>query len=182
VSNLNFVSGQITPNAVITPISNDGKVCFKVYGKADLIADVNGYFAPAAGFTTVTPSRIMDTRNGTGGVTVGKVGNGINDAGAVLEFSVLGKGGLPGSAASIGAVSLNVTAANTTVGNEGGWVAVFPCGTTPGVSNLNFVSGQITPNAVITPISNDGKVCFKVYGKADLIADVNGYFTASTPI
>jgi hypothetical protein len=79
-------------------------------------------------------------------------------------------------------VSLNVTAANTTVGNEGGWVAVFPCGTTPGVSNLNFVSGQITPNAVITPISSDGKVCFKVYGKADLIADINGYFTASTPI
>ena len=182
VSNLNFVSGQITPNAVITPISSDGKVCFKVYGKADLIADVNGYFAPAAGFTTVTPSRIMDTRNGTGGVAVGKVGNGINDAGAVLEFSVLGKGDLPGSAGSIGAVSLNVTAANTTVGNEGGWVAVFPCGTTPGVSNLNFVSGQITPNAVITPISSDGKVCFKVYGKADLIADVNGYFTASTPI
>jgi hypothetical protein len=40
------------------------------------------------------------------------------------------------------------------------------------------VSGQITPNAVITPISNDGKVCFKVYGKTDLIADINGYFTA----
>ena len=133
-------------------------------------------------FITVTPSRMMDTRNGTGGVAVGKVGNGINDAGAVLEFSVLGKGGLPASAGSIGAVSLNVTAANTTVGNEGGWVAVFPCGATPGVSNLNFVSGQITPNAVITPISSDGKVCFKVYGKADLIADINGYFTASTPI
>jgi hypothetical protein len=178
VSNLNFISGQITPNAVITPISNDGKVCFKVYGKTDLIADINGYFAPNAGFTTVTPSRIMDTRDGTGGVTPGKVGNGKDDAGTVLSFDVLGKGGLPTTANSIGAVSLNVTAANTSVGNEGGWVAVYPCGTTPKVSNLNFISGQITPNAVITPISNDGKVCFKVYGKTDLIADINGYFTA----
>ena len=129
-------------------------------------------------FTTVTPSRIMDTRDGTGGVTPGKVGNGKDDAGTVLSFDVLGKGGLPTTANSIGAVSLNVTAANTSVGNEGGWVAVYPCGTTPKVSNLNFISGQITPNAVITPISNDGKVCFKVYGKTDLIADINGYFTA----
>ena len=178
VSNLNFISGQITPNAVITPISTDGKVCFKVYGKTDLIADINGYFAPNAGFTTVTPSRVMDTRDGTGAVAVGKVGNGKDDAGTVLAFDVLGKGGLPTTANSIGAVSLNVTAANTSVGSEGGWVAVYPCGTTPKVSNLNFISGQITPNAVITPISTDGKVCFKVYGKTDLIADINGYFPA----
>ena len=134
---------------------------------------------PDAGFTTVTPARVMDTRNGTGGVATAKVGNGINDQGDVLEFDVLGKGGLPTTAASIGAVSLNVTAANTTVGSEGGWVAVYPCGTKPGVSNLNFVSGQITPNAVITPISTSGKVCFKVYGQADLIADINGYFPAN---
>jgi hypothetical protein len=131
-----------------------------------------------AAFTALTPSRIMDTRHGTGGVAVGKVGNGKDDTGTVLTFDVLGKGGLPTTANSIGAVSLNVTATNTSVGSEGGWIAVYPCGTTPEVSNLNFVSGQITPNAVITPISTDGKVCFKVYGKTDLIADINGYFPA----
>jgi hypothetical protein len=128
-------------------------------------------------FNTVVPSRIMDTRNGTGGVAVGKVGNGRDDSGDVLEFSVLGKGTLPSSAAAIGAVSMNVTVTGTSVGDEGGWVAVFPCGTSPGVSNLNFVAGQTIPNAVITPVSSDGKVCFKVYGKANLIADINGYFT-----
>ena len=128
-------------------------------------------------FNTVVPSRIMDTRNGTGGVAVGKVGNGRDDSGDVLEFSVLGKGTLPSSAAAIGAVSMNVTVTGTSVGDEGGWVAVFPCGTSPGVSNLNFVSGQTIPNAVITPVSSNGKVCFKVYGKANLIADINGYFT-----
>jgi hypothetical protein len=40
----------------------------------------------------------------------------------------------------------------------------------------NLVSGQTIPNAVITPVSSDGKVCFKVYGKANLIADINGHF------
>lgn len=135
-------------------------------------------FSRNAAFTALTPSRVMDTRDGTGGVAVAKVGNGIDDTGTVLTFDVLGKGGLPGSANSIGAVSLNVTAANTSVGDEGGWVTVYPCGTPPNVSNLNFVSGQITPNAVITPISTDGEVCFKVYGKTHLIADINGYFPA----
>ena len=120
----------------------------------------------------------MDTRNGTGGVTAAKVGNGTNDQGTPLTFDVRGKGGVPADASTIGAVSLNVTAANTTVGNEGGWVAVYPCGTTPNVSNLNFVSGQITPNAVVTPVSAQGTICFKVYGRADLIVDVNGWFAA----
>ena len=59
--------------------------------------------------------------------------------------------------------------------NEGGWVAVYPCGTNPNVSNLNFINGQITPNAVITPISTTGKTCFKVYGRADPIVDINGW-------
>jgi len=27
--------------------------------------------------------------------------------------------------------------------NEGGWVAVYPCGTNPNVSNLNFINGWI---------------------------------------
>jgi hypothetical protein len=38
------VFGQTVPNAVIAPVSGQGKVCFYVYGKAHLIVDVNGYF------------------------------------------------------------------------------------------------------------------------------------------
>jgi len=53
---------------------------------------------------------------------------------------------------------------------------VYPCGTRPNASNLNFTSGQIIPNAVIAPVSANGKVCFYVYGKAHLLADVNGWY------
>jgi hypothetical protein len=83
---------------------------------------------------------------------------------------------LPGSASTIGAVSLNVTVVSGEAPDEGGFVTVYPCGTRPDASNLNFVAGQTVPNAVITPVSAQGKVCFYVYGKAHLIADVNGYF------
>ena len=79
-------------------------------------------------------------------------------------------------ASGVGAVSLNVTAVDTEAPNEGGYVTVYPCGTRPNASNLNFISGQIIPNAVIAPVSANGKVCFFVYGKAHLLADVNGWY------
>ena len=172
-SNLNFTSGQIIPNAVIAPVSANGKVCFYVYGKAHLIADVNGWFAESQGANSVTPARLFDTRDGSGGVARSKVGDGLG-GGTPIEFTVTGQGGVP--AAGVGAVSLNVTAVDTEAPNEGGYITVYPCGTRPNASNLNFTSGQIIPNAVIAPVSANGKVCFYVYGKAHLIADVNGWY------
>ena len=77
----------------------------------------------------------------------------------------------------IGAVALNVTVTDTenpTIG--GGYVTVYPCGTRPDASNLNFTTGQTIPNAVIAPVSATGDICFYVYGTAHLLADVSGYF------
>ncbi len=127
-----------------------------------------GRLASVASFVPLTPARVLDTRAGS------KVGNATGSA-AALELSVLGKGGLPST--GVAAVSLNVTvteAENPTIG--GGYVTVFPCGTRPDASNLNFVAGQTVPNAVIAPVSATGTICFYVYGTAHLLADVSGYF------
>ena len=126
-------------------------------------------------FEQLTPSRIVDTRTGVG-VVRGAVGDGAGD-GAVLRVSVLGKGGLPSSAGLIGAVSLNVTEVQGSAPSAGGYVSVFPCGSLPEVSSLNFVSGTTVANAVITPVSSVGEICVFVYGKADVLIDVNGYFS-----
>jgi hypothetical protein len=40
----------------------------------------------------------------------------------------------------------------------------------------NLVSGQTIPNAVITAANADEKECFKVFCRANLIADINGHF------
>lgn len=76
------------------------------------------------------------------------------------------------------AVALNVTVVDGEAGDFGGFVTVYPCGTRPDASNLNFTSGQTIPNSVIAPVSSSGKMCFYVYGKAHLLADVSGYFTS----
>jgi hypothetical protein len=174
-SNLNFESGQTVPNAVITPVSSNGEVCFYVYGSADLIADINGYFPGGAGFVATEPVRVADTRSGSaqGLRTVTKQRIGGNTT-LQLQLTNLPGGITPSS--GIGAVSLNVTAVNTTADKFGGYVTTYPCGSIPDVSSLNFVSNQIVPNAVIAPLSANGTICFFAYGQTDLIVDLNGYF------
>ena len=168
-SNLNFVNGQTVPNAVVAPLSNAGKVCFYVYGKAHLLADVSGYFT--AGFSALSaPTRLLDTRGS--GNKVGKT----DGTGTAYELTVAGSSGLP-AAGTLGTVAMNVTVAEGEATAAGGYVTVYPCGTRPNSSNLNFVNGQTVPNAVIASVSATGKVCFYVYGKAHLLVDVAGYFS-----
>jgi hypothetical protein len=125
----------------------------------------------AGGLTPLTPARLLDTRNGTGGTT-GPVA-----AGATVSLTVLGVGGVPAS--NVGAVVLNVT---VTQPKEGGYITVFPAGSTrPTTSNLNFTAGETVPNLVVATVGTDGKV--ELYNGSgatvQLIADVSGWL--STP-
>ena len=66
-SNLNYVAGQNVPNLVIAKLGTGGKVCIYTFAPTDLIADVAGYFPAGADYAPIpNPTRILDTRNGTG--------------------------------------------------------------------------------------------------------------------
>ncbi|WP_031147511.1 hypothetical protein [Streptomyces erythrochromogenes] len=173
VSNLNFAPGQIVPNLVTVPVVN-GKVDLRNNaGSVDLIADVTGYYTDKAGagsaLNPITPSRFLDTRDGTGAKKQ-RVG-----PGGVVTLQVAGVKGIP--ATGVTAVVMNVTAVSPT---EAGHVTVYPNGqAAPGVSNLNFTPGQIVPNLVTVPVVN-GKVDLRNNaGSVDLIADVTGYYAAT---
>ena len=176
-SNVNFVKDQIVPNAVIAPVDSTGKVCIASSVASHVVVDVNGWFGAASGLNAMTPVRVFDTRSGAGGVPAAKVGT-TDGLGTALEVSVLSAIGQV--VGTVSAVSLNVTATNTTASKFGGYVTAYPCGSPPNASNLNFVSNQTVPNAVIVPVSPTGTVCFYVYGQADLIADVNGWFAGGS--
>jgi hypothetical protein len=93
--------------------------------------------------------------------------------GAVLELAVAGAGGVPATGAS--AVVLNVTATET----EGsGYVSVYPAGSPPEASNLNYpAAGRDAAGQVIVPVAPDGKVRLFTFATAHLVADVAGWFT-----
>jgi hypothetical protein len=171
-SNLNYIAGQTVPNAVIAPLGNDSVLCFYAHADTHLIADINGYFGASAGFHPVTPTRTYDTRVGEpdGAVAVTKHKYGGTE---LLTVTMTGVAGVPST--GVGAVSLNVTATNP---NGPGYVTVFPCGERPLASNINFTAGATVPNAVLTPVSARGEVCFYAHADTDLIADVNGWFPA----
>jgi len=178
-SNLNWVAGETVPNLVSVGLGSGGKVTiYNGLGMADAVVDLEGYFAPSSGgtagqFVPVVPARITDTRASSGqpnhGMTLA--------AGATLAVQVTGVGGIP--AGGVTAVVLNATVTDTT---KAGFLTAFPTGASlPLASNLNWMAGVTVPNRVIVPVGPGGQVSFyNGLGSADLIVDVNGYFTDSS--
>lgn len=177
-SNLNFVPGQIVPNLVVAPVGADGKVALYngSSGTVQLIADAAGYFAPgdpvaAGAFGALAPSRVLDTRYGTGAPA------GALQPGQAIQVQVGGLAGVPKS--GVTAAVLNVTAVSP---STYGYLTVYAGGgNRPSVSNLNFTAGQIVPNLVLAPLSAAGTVT--IYngsrGTVQVLADVSGYVRAA---
>ena len=124
-------------------------------------------------FTSYGPSRVLDTRHGTGAAKA-KVAKGGH-----VTLKIAGDGSIP---AGVTAVALNLTVTDTT-GN--GWVAAEPDGAgVPGSSSVNYLKGQTVSNTVIVPVAEDGNIELYNGGgttSVDLIADITGYFAASAP-
>jgi subtilisin family serine protease len=172
-SNLNVVSGQTVPNLVIVGIGANRKVSlYNNAGSTDFVADVVGWYGGANASKLFTPAssptRLLDSRVGTGGYST-KWGPGVQ-----RDLTVAGNGPVPGDA---DAAVMNVTATNPTAAS---FVTVFPSGGSPRpdpASNLNFVAGQTVPNLTMVAIGGNQKVSFyNNAGSVDLIADVVGWF------
>jgi CSLREA domain-containing protein len=194
-ANLNFVAGQTVPNLVVVKVGTVGGDAGKISinntggcacaGNVHVIMDVAGYYLdssqpPAAGFTGVTPTRILDTRPAP--LHVGP----LNMFGpqAVQELPVGGVGG-SGVPADADAVVMNVTATSPTAN---GWLTIYPGDggpVPPTAANLNFVAGQTVPNLVTVKLG-DGAAADAVKiantfgcscaGSVHVIVDVVGYY------
>ncbi|HVL07096.1 MAG TPA: hypothetical protein VM388_13985 [Acidimicrobiales bacterium] len=172
-SNVNFVPGQTVPNLVMARVGGNGNVAiYNSAGPTSVVADVVGWYgasgvAGGSRLTSLSPSRILDTRVGTGGsrAPVGPA--------STIALTVTGVGGVP--AADVAAVVLNVTA---TEPSGVSFLTVFPSGTPrPLASNLNFQTGDTVPNLVVAKVGADGKVAiYNNAGSTHVVADVVGWF------
>jgi len=125
----------------------------------------------ASRFVGVVPTRLLDTRNGTG-APVARLGSA-----ASLTFDVAGASGsqVPAEAT---AVVLNLTAVAP---SESTFLTAYPAAQmVPWTSNLNPSKGAVLPNMVTVRTGIDGGVSvFNAAGTVDVVADVVGYYTAS---
>ena len=161
-SNLNMVAGATVPNLVTVGLGAGGQVDLFSSADAHLVVDVVGWYA--SGLVPVTPGRLMDTREGLGGVVLGP--------GDTRELQVAGREGVPATGAL--AVALNVTVVEPT---GAGFLTVWPSGAQPTASNLNFVAGRTVANAVLVGVGADGRIrLFNSSGTTHVVVDVAGWF------
>jgi hypothetical protein len=175
-SNLNFLTGQTVPNRVIVKVginsqtSSSGWVSiYNGAGSVNVVADVGGWFtdgtdplATGAAFVGMTPTRLIDTRNGRGPI----------GAGGTLMLPIAGQNGVPATAK---AVVLNVTVTNSTAPS---FLTVWPDGATqPLASDLNYLAGMTVPNLVVVEVGTSGAVDFyNGVGSTDVIVDIVGWY------
>ena len=168
VANLSYRAGAVVPNLVVCKVGSDGKINLETSaGQLDLVADVVGCFTSTGSqLAPVAPTRLLDTRDGTGAPQA-RVG-----AGEEITLQVTGEGGVPSQAT---AVALNVTAVRPT---EQTFLTTYPNGESlPTASSLNPDAGKVSANLVIAKLGDGGRV--KIYnerGDVDLLADLTAYF------
>jgi uncharacterized delta-60 repeat protein len=179
-SSLNYATGATTPNAVTVRLGSGGTVALYngSSGTVQLLADVAGYYrggttTDAGAFTAVTPTRVLDTRNGTGGPRAPVASKG------TVTFAVDGLGGVPAS--NVSAVVANVTAVTPPAS---GYLTAYAGGATrPTVSTLNYAPGQTRANLVTVKVGAAGDLT--VYngstGPVNVVVDVAGYYLGGTP-
>jgi hypothetical protein len=180
-STLNFPTNDDRANGVTVALSAGGTLSVTyaapIFGPtAQVIFDVTGYFLPNTSGSTyhaVTPARILDTRDGTGGL-------GILSSHVAQTFTAIGHGGVPSNAT---AVTGNLTVTQQT---SLGFLSIGPLSQdNPSSSTLNFPARDDRANGVTVALGVGGTLSVTYAAPtggptAQAIFDVTGYFTPDT--
>jgi hypothetical protein len=168
------INAHLTGDSSLQVIANTGTISYDLHhtGANTQSALTNtASFMVGSGpisFYTVTPCRVVDTRNPEGPLGGPSLG-----AGSSRAFLIAGNCGIPAGAVS---VSLNVTVVGPT---WAGSVVLYPAGITPpGASTINYVADLTRANNAVV-LLNGGQLeamCRQATGSTDLVIDVNGYF------
>lgn len=176
VANLNVVPGVDQSNLVTVALGEERAVDLLAEGMSThLVVDIAGYYirGGATGFVPMAPKRMLDMRDGTGGVPPGRLG-----AGRFVDIQVTGRNGVPADAT---AVVFNLAATGVTGRTH---VRAYPTPaasedqTPPDIANLNVDRGRDQANLVTVRVGEGGKVRLYTHSAAlFLVADVAGYYS-----
>jgi hypothetical protein len=189
-STLNLKAGEVRANRVMVQLGPqasggaDTSICvYNAVGTINVILDANGWFGSGtaiagAQYQAIAPTRICDTRSGSGlpcaGKTLGSLG--------IDTVVVAGAAGLPATSASSPAVAViaNLTAIAPTAAT---YLTIYPADQTGhSVSDINLSAGEVVPNLAVVAVDttgdlHDGDVdLFNAAGKVNALIDIEGWF------
>jgi hypothetical protein len=166
-SSLNVTTSVPATNHVQVRLDADGGVCVYSSASVHVVVDMSAWFGTGAtaSYHPLEPTRLLDTRDGTGGV-----------AGAVaseVAFDVAGSGGLP-DADDLRAVVATVAAL---VPAAEGYLTVHDCRTpAPQVSMVRFPVATAASNTVVGADDGAGQWCVLPSVSTHLVVDATGYY------
>lgn len=131
-------------------------------GTADAPGPVPATTAPSAGLVPAEPVRVLDTRRTDLGGANGMVGAGRT---VTVPLDAVVPAGATAAVLSVGAVDPCAW----------GYLTVFPCGTLPNTSNVNYAARRNTTTMVVSML-DEGDVCLHSSAATDVIVDVLGAF------
>ena len=161
-SNVNVAGADAVANLVMVGVGA-GRVCVFAFSDTNVVVDLDGWFVDGDGtLRAQTPRRVLDTRDGTGGVA-GEVGAGTAVA---VDLGTATKG-----------AAVNVTAV---LPRAKGFLTVWPAhddGTCaaadrPLASNLNYVAGQVVANLAIAATGPGGRLCVYSLAATHVVVDL----------
>ncbi|MCU1397314.1 MAG: hypothetical protein JWN62_423 [Acidimicrobiales bacterium] len=170
-SNLNFDPGRPVANLVIAHPGTSGDICAMASAATDVVVDVQGHLTDTAGYTSISPVRMVDTRSPIGVPVVRRTA-----PGQTLILSFPQQSGIP---SVVDTAVVNVTATDAVAS---GYVTVHPCDQpVPLASNINIVPGETRPNLVLSRVGADGTICVTANIAVHLVVDLQGWFAGATP-
>ncbi|HWL43076.1 MAG TPA: hypothetical protein VNQ73_09040 [Ilumatobacter sp.] len=171
-SHVNYTPGAVVANNAVVPLDAQGRVCVYTKAGADFVLDVNGFVPASSDLVGVTPARYLDTRPGAATFDGAAAGRGAVAGGSHIEVQITGRGKVPAGAV---AALVNVTAVGP---DAAGYVTLYPCGTRPGTSTLNYAAGDVVPNGALVNLSANGTLCAFTKATSHVLIDVAGYVPA----
>ncbi|MFZ0180685.1 MAG: carboxypeptidase-like regulatory domain-containing protein [Candidatus Dormiibacterota bacterium] len=189
-STLNLGAGQVEANRVMVQLgpavtgAADTSVCvYNAVGTINVVLDANGWFGSAtapqgAQYQAITPTRICDTRTGSGLPCAGQT---LNTLG-VDTVVVAGEAGLPATTSGTPAVAFiaNLTAIAPT---QATYLTLYPANqTSHSVSDINLSAGEVLPNLAVVQVDTTGDArngdvdLFNAAGVVNAAIDIEGWF------
>ena len=161
-SNVNWQRGETVAGAVFVPVAANDTFCVFTNSPVDVIVDITGVFnaTNTLRFTPVTPTRMVDTRVGTGGW------RGHQGVGQTIEI-----GAAPDAAE---AVTGTITQISPGVD---GYLTGTTCGQPPGAtSSVNGARGSVMANSLTVGLSAGGNLCITSLAAAHTLFDTTGWW------
>ena len=165
VATVNHQADEVISGAAFVPVGPDGTICVHSKASVDVTIDLTGTFSADGelAFVPVPPTRMLDTRNGTGGW------NPIHGQMQTIDARVA-----PPEAEAVSGTITMVTPMRL------GYLRAWGCGEQPDTANVTSLAGGVLANSVTTGVSDAGRMCVFARVASGTLFDTTGWWVRAS--